>query len=349
MNRVSDYMRFAKLETAAPYVLASSGVLNASLADLGPLPDLNLHGDNAYGYQPLLEAIAGRFNISSKCVVTAQGTAFANHLAFAALLNPGDEVLVETPTYSLLTDALAYLQADIRTFERRAPDWALDPAAVPIGERTKLIVLTDLHNPTSAPADPSAVQAIAAAAARVGAVLLVDEVYLELLFDPPRTAFREGSNIVVTSSLTKAYGVSGLRCGWILANPDLTERMWRLNDLYGSTPVHIGLELSAAAFKALPGLRARASELLDANRAAYRDILGGHPALEQTIFGHGTTVFPRLLNEDGDSLYARLKADHETTVVPGRFFGAPDHIRIGLGGEVAQTREALQRLARALG
>ena len=77
----SDYMRFAKLETAAKYNLATSGVADCSLADLGvAMADLELHGPNAYGYPPLIEAIAARFSASSEsCVVTAGGCSFANH------------------------------------------------------------------------------------------------------------------------------------------------------------------------------------------------------------------------------------------------------------------------------
>ena len=89
--------------------------------------------------------------------------------------------------------------------------------------------------------------------------------------------------------------------------------------------------------------------MLDQNRAAaYRAILGGHPKLDQVIFETGTTVFPRLIEGDGDAFFARLKSDYDTTVVPGRFFGAPDHLRIGLGGDPAATAEGLRRLATAL-
>jgi len=350
----SDYMHFAKLETGARYTLASSGVADCSLAELGvSMSDLELHGPNAYGYAPLTQAIATRFGVDPACVVTAGGCSFANHLALAALVSPGDEALVEDPTYELLVSTLGYLQARIRRFERRAEDgWALDADAVAAALRptTRLVVLTNLHNPTSALADPAEVAAVAAAAARVGAKVLVDEVYLELTFDggEARTAFAEGGNIVVTSSLTKAYGLSGLRCGWILAPAALAESMRRLNDLYAVAPPHIAERLSVVAFDKLGALRARASAMVEENRASYRDILGGHPGLDQTVFDQGTTVFPRLRRGDGNSLFDLLMARFETSVVPGRFFGRPYHIRVGLGGDPAMTRLGLERLASAL-
>jgi hypothetical protein len=347
-------MRFAKLDTAARFGLASSGVADCSLAELGAsLDDLALHGPNSYGYAPLIERIAGRFGIDPAYVVTAGGASFANHLALAAIVSPGDEVLVEDPTYELLTSTLGYLQADLRRFPRR-PDaaWRLDPdeVAARLTPRTRLVVLTNLHNPTGALASEAEIDAVVSAADRVGALVLIDEVYLELMFRSggARTAFRPEGAVVVTSSLTKAYGLSGLRCGWILAPAELAQRMRRLNDLYASLPPHLAECLSVVAFDRLPALRARANALVDANRAAYRELLGGHPALDQTLLDQGTTMFPRLREGDGDSLFRKLMARYETSVVPGRFFGRADHVRIGMGGDTAMTRTGLERIRAAL-
>ena len=351
----SDYMNFAKLKTAAPYNLASSGVADCVLGDLSPsMDDLALHGPNAYGYAPLTRAIADRVRIAETCVVTpGGGCSFANHLALAALISPGDEVLIEDPTYELLTSTLGSLQAHVARFPRSAENgWRLDVErlAARLTPATRLVVLTNLHNPSSAMSDLATVRGLAEEAAKVGAKVLVDEVYLELMFrgGVARTAFSPDGNIVVTSSLTKAYGVSGLRCGWILAPVDLSERMRRLNDLYGVAAPHIAERLAVVAFERLGGLRARANAMLDQNRAAYREILGGHPRLEQVLFDQGTTVFPRLRHGDGDALFALLTSRFETSIVPGRFFGRPDHIRVGLGGDPAMTRTGLERLAEAL-
>jgi aspartate/methionine/tyrosine aminotransferase len=347
-------MRFAKLETAARFGLASSGVADCVLADLGVgLDDLALHGPNAYGYAPLTERIAGRFGIDPDCVVTAAGASFANHLAMAAILSPGDIVLAEDPTYELLLSTLAYFQADVRAFVRRPETgWRLEADAVvgALPPRARLVVLTNLHNPTGALADPAEIARLAARAAEIGAWVLIDEVYLELMFrsGEARTAFRPDGNIVVTSSLTKAYGLSGLRCGWILAPAELAARMRRLNDLFASLPPHVAERLGVVAFDRLPALRARANAMIDANRAAYREILGDHPGLDQVMLDQGTTVFPRVVGADGDALFDRLMARHETSVVPGRFFGRPEHVRIGLAGDPAMTRIGLERIAAAL-
>jgi aspartate/methionine/tyrosine aminotransferase len=351
----SEYMRFAKEDTAAKYNLANSGVADCALSDLGvTLDDLALHGPNAYGYQPLVERIAARFGVPAACVVApGGGCSFANHLAMSALLSPGDEVLIEDPTYELLVSTLQCLGAQVSTFERHeARGWRLDVDDVVgrITPRTRLVVLTNLHNPSGALASEAEIRTIAAAASAVGAHVLVDEVYLELTVEDgvARTAFDPDANIVTTSSLTKAYGLSGLRCGWILAPADLAQRMRRLNDLFGVAPPHIAERLSVVAFDRLGSLRARATAMLEANHAVYRALLADHPALEQTLHVPSTTVFPRLRSSDGDSLFARLMREEETSLAPGRFFNRPDHVRIALGGHPESTRVGLERLAAVL-
>lgn len=353
----SDYMRFAKLETTARFFLASSGVADCAMSDLGAnIGELALHGANSYGHTPLLEAIADRFGVHPACVVMAGGGAsFANHLALATLLSPGDKVLIEAPSYELIVRTLEYLQARVSRFDVKLKnDWALDSdkAARQIKPDTRLVVLTNLHNPTGALATQETVAEVAAAAAKVGARVLIDEVYLELMFGDgrPFTSFRPDGNIIVTSSLTKAYGLSGLRCGWILAPPETAERMRRLNDLFASLPAHVAEQLGVVAISRLETLRARATAILEENRAAYREILGGHPKLDQVIFDQGTTVFPRVAGDPGagDRLFDLLIDRFETSLVPGRYFGCPEHVRIGLGQDPAVTRKGLENIRAAL-
>ena len=151
--RHSDYMLWAKTQGRAKYNLATSGVASFPLHDLPVTIDqLEINGDSTYGYAPLQHAIAKKCGVDPDCVVAAAGTSMANHLAMAALLDPGDEVLIEQPTYELLTSTLLYLGATVKTYVRHEDNgYALDPAEVrrAITPKTKLIVLTNLHNPSS--------------------------------------------------------------------------------------------------------------------------------------------------------------------------------------------------------
>jgi aspartate/methionine/tyrosine aminotransferase len=349
----SDYMEFSKLRSAATYNLATSGVTNCSLADLQfRLETLDINGPTVYGYLPLLEAIARLKGVKPESVVHAAGTSMANHLAMAALFAPGEEVLIEEPTYGLLLDTALYLGAKIRRFQRRfEDDYALNSEEVAgnLTPETRLVVITNMHNPSSALASEESLRKIGHLAREAGARVLVDEVYLECLHHPPVTSsFHYGENFVVTSSLTKAYGLSGLRCGWILAEPELAERMWRLNDLFSATPVHIAELLSVKAIEQIDTFARRADALIEANRSAMIAALGGHPAIELSIPSVGTTVFPRLRRGDVAAFSQFLRDGYDTSVVPGSYFERPEHFRAGLAGDVEMTREGLNRLAQAL-
>jgi hypothetical protein len=256
----SLYMEWAKTRSKARFNLATSGLVHYPMSELGARPeDIELSGPSFYGYAPLQEALARKTGVASDCIVAAVGTSLANHLAMASLLEPGDEVLIEQPTYDPLLAVAGYLGAHIRRFpRRREKGFAVDLLEVErnLTPHTRLIIITNLHNPSSAPVEESALKQVGEMARRIGARVLVDEVYLEVVsVQAPhlavRSAFHLGSEFIVTGSLTKAYGLSGLRCGWILADPELTRRIWRINDLFGVIPAHpadsiISTELPAA-------------------------------------------------------------------------------------------------------
>lgn len=350
----SSYMEFAKLRSSAKFNLATSGIMSYPLSGLPvQLTAVEINGDNNYGHTPLLERIARYNGVSPECVVTAPGTSMANYLAMAACFEPGDEVLIEAPTYELLTSTALYLGARINTFPRRFEDgYRVDPAEVrrAITPRTRLIVLTNLHNPSGAPIDEPVLREIGEIALQAGARVLVDEVYLELLFDQrPRPAFHLGTQFLVTSSLTKAFGLSGLRCGWVIAAPELAQRMWHIADLHAGTNVFPAEQLSVVAFDHLDRVAARARRVLAANRPPLDAFLAaGDNALDFFRPAHGTIVFPRLRRGSADEFFRLLREKYETSVVPGQYFGEPRHFRVGIGGDPEMTAEGLGRLAGAL-
>ena len=351
-QRHSDYMHWAKTQSRARFNLATSGVGSFPLAELPRQPALEINGDSTYGYDPLQQAIARKCGVDPDCVVAAAGTSMANHLAMAALIDPGDEVLIEHPAYELLVSAALFLGAEVKRFARAAEDgFALDPAAIrsALTNKTKLIVVTNLHNPSSVPTPDAVLREIGDLARSVGARVLVDEVYLDAVYEnTPRTAFQLGPEFIVTNSLTKVYGLSGLRCGWILAQPDLARAMWRLNDLFGSIPAHAAELLSVAAFEQLDFIRERARKVVEADRALLDEFLSRQTAVSAARTAWGTTAFLRLHGADVDQLLARLRADYETTAVPGRFFEMPDRFRIGMGVNTEMFGEGLRRLGLAL-
>jgi len=349
----SEYMQWAKLHSTARFNLATSGVGPFPLAELPvEIGDLEINGPNRYGYEPLLRAIAAKHDVEPECVVTAAGASMANYLAMASLVEPGDDVLIEEPAYELLVSAASNLGATVRRFARSFEEgYALDPRAVEqaLTPRTRLVVVTNLHNPSSVYTPPDILRQVGELARGVGALVLVDEVYLDAMYeDAPESAIRLGEEFIVTSSLTKMYGVSGLRCGWILATPELAQRMWRLNDLMGSVAVYMAERVSYLAMQNLSVLRDRARRVLELDRKALGAFLARCPELRTAHAPWGTTCFPRLPEGDAGDLPRRLREHYETSVVPGRFFDAPQHFRIGMGVDHERFVAGLARVEQAL-
>jgi aspartate/methionine/tyrosine aminotransferase len=348
----SSYLNWAKTSSVAKYNLATSGLGNLKLRDLRvSLDDLEIT-DGGYGYQPLIQSIATRYRVTPEEVVTAAGTTFANHLAMAALIKPGDEVLFEQPTYEPMLALARYLGANVKRFSRKFENgFRILPEDLEslASRNTRLIVITNLHNPSGVLIDDSGMKQIGEIARSAGARVLVDEVYIETLFEEsPRTSFHLGKEFVVTSSLTKAFGLSGLRCGWIFAEPELAGRMWLLNDLFAATPVHAGERLSVVAMQQLAEIGARAQQLMDTNRQLLNDFLDTREDLEVVRPEFGTVMFPRVRGGTSDRLCQLLREKYETSVVPGRFFEMPAHFRVGISGDTDILQAGLQRVASAL-
>ena len=347
-------MHWAKTRPKVKYDLALSGILNLPFAELeAGIEDLDLNSDNAYGYQPLVAALATHSQVPPESVVTISGgTSMANHLAMAAMLEHGDEVLIEEPTYEPLLAVARYFGTEIKRFPRafeNAFRVDVEEIAKQITPRTRLIVLTNLHNPSSVLVDEETLLKIGGLAREAGARVLVDEVYLEAMFeDAPPSSVHLGPEFIATTSLTKGYGLSGLRCGWILAAPEVAHQMRLLHDVFGAVGPQPSERLSVVALAKLPKFIARAKGILESNRAVLNEFFESREELQVVRTDSGTTSFPRLLKGKVDDLYTVLHEKYDTAVVPGRFFESPQHFRIGMCAEPPLFSEGVKRLGAAL-
>ena len=183
----------------------------------------------------------------------------------------------------------------------------------------------------------------------IGAHVLVDEVYLEACYDPAaRSAFHLGPNFVITSSLTKAYGLSGLRCGWILAAPQLAERMWKLNDLFGVMPAHSAELLSVIALEHLPEIAARSQSAPRKKSRSPKEFVSNRATIwSPSLPDAGTIVFPQLARGRADAFCQLLRDKYETSVVPGRFFEIRT-ISAWASAWIRNLDEGLRRIGAAL-
>ncbi len=351
MTSWAPYMTWAKHYEGARWNLTGSNLLPCTLDDLPGARDvLALDGRNDDGWPPLVDAIAHRFGVASDRVATGPGASGANFLVCAALLKPGDRVLVEWPGYDPQAGAARLMGAHVDTFPR---DWgrrfALDPEAVEaaLTEDTRLVVLTNLHNPSGVYADHKTLRRVGELAGSVGAKVVVDEVYLDAVPGVDRTPAATLEDVFIsTNSLTKSYGLSGLRIGWILADPDTVERIWRVRDVVdgiGSVPSDI---LGAFAFSHLDALLERARGILGPGFTLLRDFIESRQELDWVEPPGGSIGFPRLTaTDDADPFIDFAARDFDVSVTPGRLFGEPAHIRIAVSG----VPETLERGLAALG
>ncbi len=350
----TPYVAWMKHAPAIPYNLMGSNLLHCTVEDLpGVRERLELDAFHEEGYPPLLDAIGQRYGFPVDRVALATGASGANFLAGGTLLESGDEVLVERPAYDPLLGIPRFLGAKIRRFDRVFADgFQVDPERVSgtLTSKTRLIILTNLHNPTGALTSEDRLLAVGEIAERVGAKVLVDEVYLDSVpGEPPSPAASLSPTFVSTCSLTKAYGLSGLRAGWILASPEIVEGCRRVRDLVDGVGVFPSELMALVAFENLPALRARARSILDPNFELLTKFIEGRVELDWVQPKGGSVGFPKVRALDDTSSFVEvLRTSYETGVVPGRFFEAPSHFRVALGGKREILREGLQRLGEAL-
>jgi aspartate/methionine/tyrosine aminotransferase len=346
------YMEWAKSRPLAKINLSRSGLPDRSFDDLNlERADLDINGEHPYGYPPLIEAIASRYRVDEKNVLPTLGASQAVFITCAVLLEPGDEVLIEKPAYEPLLAVPRFFKADIKRFERKFEDGYmvdLDHFQSLISPRTKLVVLTNLHNPSGVLLSPAALKKLALAAAEEGAMVLVDEIYLEFL-DGKETAFHGADNVIIASSLTKAYGLGGLRCGWILAPSFLTEKMRRFMDHDNVEGVFIGEQISAKVFNRLDSIQAKNKPDIEKNLALVRDFIRREKKLRWVEPAHGIVCFPRIeARLDGGQLARLLQEKYETSVVPGYFFEEPKHFRLGYGVPIPVLKQGLENIRSVL-
>src|SRR2546427_4068427 len=274
-------LRWAKEHPPARINMARSGVDACPPSALGLTSrDLVVTLPVRDGYVPLREAIARRYRVDADEVFTVSGgTSFANWFACAAALDGSpraSEVIVERPTYEPLLRIPEALGYRVRRLERRFEDrYAIDIArfASLVNRRTRLAVVSNLHNPSGARIDLATLRRMAAILRRVGAFLVVDEVYLECLWGArTESCVHAGPNVLTTNSLTKAYGLDGLRAGWVLGPSELISRAWMIQDLLANNSVAPGEQMTLAALKRLAGIRRHVHATLDLNLERLRRV-----------------------------------------------------------------------------
>lgn len=355
---------FARWEFSAPYLLCSSDIEGWRMQDLLALADpdaracwegLTLGYTESAGLPALREAIAELYpGLDAGDVLTFAGAQEAIFVLMNALLGPGDHALVTWPGYQSLHEVARAAGAEVTLLRLREEDgWRLDLDAVrrAMQPNTRLLVINFPHNPTGAQLDRADFDALCELAEERGVFLFSDEVYRFLEYDArdrlPTAAERIARGVSL-GVMSKAFGLAGLRVGWIACrDAELRRRCAAFKDyttICNSAPSEV---LSLIALRARDQVLARSRALVARNLALLDDFFARHAARFRWVRPRaGSVAFPRLLGEAPVADFARALVEREgVLLLPGGVYDFPgNHFRLGLGRE--NLPEALGRLTR---
>jgi len=287
-------------------------------------------------------------------VLVTNGGSEANFVAVWNLVEPGDEVVMMVPNYMQIWGLAHAFGATVRDWPLVNDGWrwridadALERAVSP---RTKLIVICNPNNPTGARFDAADLDRVAAVAGRHGSWVLADEIYRGAELDGRETATMWGRHdrVIVTSGLSKAYGLPGLRIGWIVGPPALAASLWGYHDYTTIAPAALSDALARCALE--PARRtaivSRTRAILNQNFPIIANWLDGHGGLfSYTPPEAGGIVYARYHHAiNSTELVTRLRQEKSVLVVPGDHFGMDGYLRLGFGEQAGYLRQALDRV-----
>lgn len=356
MYAPSLYLRWARrFYGQVEFDLATSGIPTAADGELA-VPEANGTDGADEAWARLRREIAWHNDVEAGEVLPALGTTHALWLGCAALTTSrGDEVIVEQPAYEPLIRIAEGVGARVVQVPR-GRGFALDPERIAsaMTARTRAVIVTNLHNPSGVRAQDDVLRAIASAAERRGAFLVVDEVYSPFdAFIDERAVFRGSArklapNVVAVSSLTKCYGLGPERIGWVLGPGDVIDRAGDALIASAGMLPRSHLRVGLGAFAGLPALASRSRRLLSNKRERVASWVAScglsWSAPAEGLFGL-VSVPGR-----GDLTPAieRAARERQVLVAPGSFFGVPGAFRLAWSISADLLDEGLGRLAEAL-
>jgi aspartate/methionine/tyrosine aminotransferase len=339
--------------------MSESGVRPVSLRELGEMGlDLDallampLGYSQSNGTVPLRESLAGIYPGSTPDhIEVTNGTSEANYLLALALIRPGDEVAFEVPNYMQYGGVPQSLGATVRRFTLRIdqdwePDWAEFEQAV--NEKTRIVYLSNPNNPSGSVLSHEAMQRIVDRCEKVGAYLLADEVYLgaEIHAERTRSFWGMSDRVIITSGLSKAYGIPGVRIGWIVGPPGVIAECWTQHDYLTIGPNKISDMVARVAVESREKLYARTRAILQHNLPIMRQwaqSFGEFLTFREPKAGALCLVQYHAPTPSYE-LAERIREKHSVLIVPGAHLGLEGYLRLWLGGKPEFLSEGLRRI-----
>jgi capreomycidine synthase len=356
---LENWMRRYYFETDID--IGSSGVESFSLADIRRVVGLSLediervifYDSWTLGDPSLRQAIAARWaKGNAQMVMVTQGSSEAIYLVMNALLRRGDEVVVLEPCYQQLYAIAGSIGCSLKRwhlrFERKFFP-SVEEVKSLINSQTRMVIVNFPHNPTGASLSIEEQGYLIEVVAKTGAYLVWDAAFSELVYDcqplpEPALLYERAISL---ATLSKAYGLPGLRVGWCLAPPDVLERMIHLRDyttLYLSPLVELIARRVIERADSILAIRLKQARN---NLATVSDWVEQYfPMIEWVLPQGGVCAFPRLnCIRDVEAFCHHLAQSERVLLVPGTCFNRPGHVRLGFGGSAADLQKGLSRLS----
>ena len=350
-------------EAIVGFSLSGSPVLGDYLDDLDPNQSLDWNGRDFRGLPELRDHVLAQAGLNGICtpqdVLITAGAAEANYLAIMQLLQPGDEIVIETPGWPQAEVLAKAIGAKVvKVTRREADNWhlPLDRVADAVTDRTKMIFITNPNNPTGDLLTADEMRALVRVADKVGAWLLVDEVYAGLEWDGPRAPSVAGmyARGITTGSVSKALGLQGLRTGWLIC-PDLElvmdavilrENSSEIMNIMGEVIAEVALRPDRYAASMDKARSEGAANLAQMN--AWVDAQNGLSWVPPRAGLIGLAHLPDGIDSDAFAKVL-LGEPYRTFLLPGSAYDQPNHIRLGVGGGASvNLGKGLDRVAQAL-
>ena len=354
------YMAFARTQASrSRHCLTQSGMRPPDPRMFGPPPPLDLAFAGAEALPALEERLAQLHGTTRERVIVTPGASAALHILALRYLR-GARVATDVPSYEPFRALPRLLGSDLRSVRRRREErWRLDPEAVrhALGPRSAgapgHVFTTNTHNPTGALTSAADVRELAQVAAAAGGVLVSCEVYMQ--YAPPAErveAWKLAPNAITIGSLTKAHGLGALRIGWIVLGDGVAADRARIEDMaflaYVDPPTP-ALRAALLALEHLPALAERIAACERAGKPHLARFLAETEGVEGELAPFGLIAFPFLAGVPDTAAFAAwLAREWDVDVVPGEYFGAPGHVRLGFGEAEHDVQTGLERLAQGL-
>ena len=357
-------------ENRVTWNVSESGVHPLRVADLvdtttlrDALMDHELGYPQTNGTGELRDLIAAIYpGATREQVQVTNGGSEANCVVMMRLVNPGDEIVFMTPNYLQASGLARALGATVRPWELRengsgeSGQWVADPDELNrlVTPSTRAIVICNPNNPPGARLDGGTVRAICEHAARVGAWVIGDEIYrgAERLEDDTPSVWDQGyERTIVTAGLSKAYGLPGLRIGWVVGPPELIADLWAIHDYTTIAPGGISDRLARIALspERRSALLARTRGIIRTNYPLVKRWLEKQDGLSHIAPEAGAIVFVKHQHPFSSSeLTERLREERGVLVVPGDYCGMNGYLRIGFGSDPEYLTSALTQIGEFL-